>query len=139
MQEAKTAEEWIKEISGQPTVHPGHPLVIACSIMKIFGSYRACIEKDSLGHCEALSDGRVPGAGQHVRDAMKMLSMGSEGTSVEEMISFTYVQWIVGQAGGHASKVDPGIEQAKMLEPWFRANIVKWLQKGNAQESAPSI
>lgn len=127
MQEAKSAEDWIKEVSGSATVHPGHPLVIACSIMRTFKSYKVCVDKDSEDHCEALSDIRIPGARQHVRDALKLLEMGSEGTSLDDMISFSHVQWVVSQAGGHPQQVLPGQEQANLLEPWFRANAKKWL------------
>lgn len=132
MQEAKSSEEWIKEVSGYGTVHPGHPLVIACSIIRTYRSHQACIEKDSEGHCEAIADSRVPGTGQHVRDALKMLGMGSEGASIDDMVSFSHVQWVVGQAGGHSQKVLPGQEQALLLEPWFRVNVGKWLGQNHA-------
>lgn len=127
MQEAKSVEEWIKEITGSCTVHPGHPLVIACAIIRTFESYKASVAKTNLGHAEAISDGRIPGTGDHVSDAMKMLLMGHSGASADEMVLFARNQWINGSAGGHIQKVAPGQEQADLVEPYFRAQVARWL------------
>lgn len=129
-QQEASFEDWVKEMTGSATVHPGHPLVIASAIIRSFDSFAASVASNAQGHSEALSDARIPGTGDHVCDAIETLKMGFEGASADDMISFAREQWARGQAGGHVSKVAPGQEQADLIAPWFKARAVKWLSNG---------
>ena len=119
-------EEFIREVIGEWSVYPGHPLVLATTIMAVFPDFLSANKPTEQGWCVALSDGRIPGAGDHVGGAMSCLKIGSEGGTVEQMIEFANRYWVDGNAGGHHKSVQRGIEQAAAIEAKFRELASTW-------------
>ncbi len=117
----------ILDLSGSPMVYPGHPLVLATAIMKVFGTFDEANAPTGHGWCAALGDDRIPGAGDHVGAAMRTLTVGAEGEGVDAMVAYARRYWEDGQAGGHQRNVAAGAAQARAIEPAFRALAQKWL------------
>lgn len=63
----------IQEKTGRWPVYPGHPLVLATAIMKVFRTFEEANEPSGRGWCVALAESRIPGAGDHVGAAMQVL------------------------------------------------------------------
>lgn len=116
----------IKELTGDWSVYPGHPLVLATAIMEVFPSYEAANAPTGHGWCQALGDQRIPGAGCHVGAAMRVLKLGAEGRGPEAMVGYADKYWREGQAGGHLKNVDAGIAQAAAIEARFRELASMW-------------
>lgn len=126
---AETGSAIIWDLTGKWPVYPGHPLVLATAIMKVFPSYAAANRPTERGWCAALTDSRVPGAGDHVGAAMRVLGLGAKGGSVEAMELYAKDYWTSGQAGGHVHKVADGLVQADAIAPHFRAACVEWFKQ----------
>jgi hypothetical protein len=116
----------IHELTGDWPVYPGHPLVLATAIMRVFPSFAEANAPSGHGWCTALADSRIPGAGDHVGAAMRMLELGSRGADADTMIAHASRYWEAGQAGGHIKKLDAGMAQAERIEPYFRAVSAVW-------------
>ncbi|QMI49976.1 hypothetical protein [Burkholderia sp. MBR-1] len=119
---------WMQVHLGGPAVYPGHPLVLASVIMHTFATFDAADEPTGFGWCKALADCRVPGAGDHVGAAMRVLRMGRDGATVDEMVTEANRYWNCGRAGGHVKNVEAGSAQSFRLEPLFRAKADSWLE-----------
>lgn len=119
---------FIKDQTGEWMVYPGHPLVLACAIARVFPSFEEATKTTDSGWSQALGDCRIPGAGCHVGAAVQVLAMGRQGASVEDMIKRAGEIWVHGKAGGHERNVAAGVEQAKAIEPWFMREIEAWLR-----------
>lgn len=119
----------IHECTGAAMVYPGHPLVVATAIMKVYPNFEEANAKTESGWCEALSDHRIPGAGCHVNAAMRLLKMGVDGAPAEGMIEYGRRYWVEGRAGGHEKNVEAGQAQAEAVEPEFRAMAATWFGK----------
>jgi hypothetical protein len=117
----------IQELTGKWPVYPGHPLVLATAIMKVFPSFAEANAPSGHGWCEALADSRIPGAGDHVGAAMRTLELGTR-EGVDAMVVYACSYWDRGQAGGHVNYVAEGAEQAMAIEPHFRALAARWFQ-----------
>lgn len=122
----KQGGEFIREVTGDWPVYPGHPLVLATAIMAVFSDYASANKPTEHGWCAALGDSRIPGAGDHVGAAMRCLKIGSEGGTVEQMIEYAARYWIGGNAGGHHQYVQAGLEQAGVIEAKFRELASSW-------------
>ncbi|ENG0049967.1 hypothetical protein ABR862_004895 [Pseudomonas aeruginosa] len=118
--------EFIREVTGDWPVYPGHPLVLATAIMAVFPDFESANKSTEHGWCAALGDSRIPGAGDHVRAAMRCLKIGSQGGSAEQMIERASRYWVDGNAGGHHKYVQAGIEQAAAIEAKFRELASSW-------------
>lgn len=116
----------IKDLTGEWPVYPGHPLVLAVAIMELFPSFDEANKPTERGWCEALADSSIPGAGDHVGAAMRVLQMGSDGRSEDDMIQYARDYWDRGNAGGHHKYVEPGQAQSKAAEPRFRELVKAW-------------
>ncbi|MFK4705631.1 hypothetical protein ABIC83_002470 [Roseateles asaccharophilus] len=116
----------IEKMTGSWPVYPGHPLVLATAIMKIFPTFTDANATTEHGWSAALSDQRIPGAGDHVGAAMRVLEIGAKGGAVDEMVQYATRYWTDGRAGGHERNVASGIEQAAAIEPHFRAAAASW-------------
>ena len=116
----------IKQLSGEWPVYPGHPLVLATAIMSVFENFDAADASTETGCCQALADSRIPGGGDHVAAAMKVLAMGAKGGAVETMIEAAVQYWESGRAGGHAKNVEPGRAQAEIIRPYFETAAQRW-------------
>lgn len=119
----------IKDLTGDWPVYPGHPLVLATAIMEVFPSFDAAHRKTEHGWCEALGDSRIPGAGDHVGAAMRVLKLGAEGRSADDMIDFARDYWDRGNAGGHHKNLEAGRAQAKAAESHFRDLAKVWFAR----------
>lgn len=117
---------WMQEHLGGVEVYPGHPLVLATIIMHTFDTFDAADRPTKDGWCEALADCRVPGAGDHVRAAMRVLRMGSGGETADEMVAAANRYWERCRAGGHVENVEAGSAQSTKIEPAFRATASDW-------------
>lgn len=118
----------IHELTGNWPVYPGHPLVLATAIMRVFGSFGDANEWTEHGWCAALGDSRIPGAGDHVGAAMRTLELGSRGAGVDVMVAYATGYWEAGQAGGHINNVEAGKAQAERIEPHFRDMSGQWFK-----------
>lgn len=118
--------EFIREVTGEWPVYPGHPLVLATAIMAMFPDYLSANKPTEHGWCVALGDSRIPGAGDHVGAAMRCLKIGSEGGTAEQMIAFADRYWVGGNAGGHHKYVQGGLKQAAAIEAKFRELANSW-------------
>lgn len=116
----------IRDLTGDWPVYPGHPLVLAVAIMEVFPSFEAANKRTEHGWCEALSDHRIPGAGDHVGAAMRVLKLGADGRSASEMIEFAREYWDRGNAGGHHKNVEAGRAQSKAAEARFCQLAQAW-------------
>lgn len=116
----------IKSITGNWPVYPGHPLVLATAIMKVFPSYAEANKPSGHGWCVALADSRIPGAGDHVGAAMRVLELGIKGAGSDAMVAYAKDYWGRGQAGGHTKYVQTGQEQAEKVEASFRDAASTW-------------
>lgn len=115
----------VKDLTGDWPVYPGHPLVLATAIMKVFPDFASANTRTEHGWCQALADSRIPGAGDHVGAAMRVLTLGVEGADVDAMVKYAEDYWYRGNAGGHLKNVQAGQEQARTIESHFRdlANV----------------
>jgi hypothetical protein len=117
---------FIKDLTGDWPVYPGHPLVLAAAIMKVFPNFEAANMPTEHGWCQALADSRIPGAGDHVGAAMRVLQLGASGATEDAMVECAGDYWDRGNAGGHHKKVEPGRAQAQAVEPHFRELAKAW-------------
>lgn len=131
--EIEDVMSWIREASGADLVFPGHPVVIACAIIGLYGDLPQVNAATDLGSTQAMADQRVPGTGDCVRVALHALQSGG---SISEMVDDMRRYWSRSQAGGHMGNVDPGIAQAMKLEPYFRENVMNWLALSDTQNPA---
>src|SRR3989344_4472835 len=106
----------VQQLTGSWPVYPGHPLVLATAIMRVFPSFGAANQATEHGWSAALADSRVPGAGDHVGAAMRTLELGSRGSDADAMIEYAARYWEAGQAGGHVKNQDAGRAQAGQIE-----------------------
>jgi hypothetical protein len=116
----------ILSITGSYPVYPGHPLVVAATIMRLYESFDAANAPTGLGFSAAMGDNSVPGAGCHVGAAMWILKMGKDGMPPEDLIHAANDYWTRGQAGGHVKNVDAGMAQASAVESVFREQAATW-------------
>lgn len=127
-----TGSEYVKEATGEPTVYPGHPLVVAFEIINVFGSPEEAfkpVESDSLNCPTAVADNRVSGGGGEVYAACELLQRARKGHPVEELIAWADMRWSSGQAGGHVKAVAPGLQQANKLKSVFSEKLAAWLSQ----------
>lgn len=117
----------IKDLTGEWPVYPGHPLVLATAIMKVFPDFDAANAKTPHGWSAALGDGRIPGAGDHVGAAVRVLEIGAKGGGTQEMVTYANEYWTRGQAGGHVNAVAAGAAQAEAIRPHFEAAAGEWI------------
>lgn len=118
----------IHEQTGAWPVYPGHPQVLGTAIMSVFAAFADANRPTEHGWCAALADSRIPGAGDHVGAAMRMLELGSRGLNADAMIAYATQYWEAGQAGGDTDNVDAGRAQAEKIEPHFRAIAARWFE-----------
>lgn len=117
----------INKLTGNWPVYPGHPLVVAVTIMHFYPNYAAANNTTENGWTEAVGDIRIPGAGCHVRAAMRTLEMGFTGSSVDDMVAYAKRYWTDGGAGGHSRFVADGEAQADAIESTFREMAKTWI------------
>lgn len=118
---------WAQDRLGDGPAYPGHPLVLSTIIMHAFDSMEAADKRTIDGWSAALADCRIPGAGDHVEQAMRILRMGRDGATPDEMIAAAHRYWTDGKAGGHVTNVALGNEQAAKIEQLFRSKAATWL------------
>lgn len=116
----------IQRLTGEWPVYPGHPLVLATAIMEVFADFGEANAPGGNGFCQALSDSRIPGAGDHVSAAMGVLAAGAAGAHPTEMVAAAIKYWESGRAGGHVKSVEPGRAQAEAIRPHFEAAAKRW-------------
>lgn len=116
----------IQDMTGDWPVYPGHPLVLATAIMKLFPNFAAANAPTAHGWCAALGDSRIPGAGDHVGAAVRVLSLGAQGVSIDTMIQAAIEYWDGGRAGGHVKSVESGQLQAERIRPHFEHAARAW-------------
>lgn len=124
----------IQELTGDWPVYPGHPLVLATAIMRVFPTFADANNPTDHGWSAALADSRIPGAGDHVGAAMRTLELGSRGANADAMVAYATRYWEAGQAGGHIKNVDAGKTQAEKVEPHFRAMSEQWFKTAETSE-----
>lgn len=78
----------IHELTGAWPVYPGHPLVLATAIMRVFPCFADANAPSGQG-CTALADSRIPGAGDHVGAAMRTLELGLNGEDADCKLAVT--------------------------------------------------
>ncbi len=122
----------VHELTGDWPVYPGHPLVIATAIMRVFvpGDQPADVEAGRWS--AALQDSRIPGAGDHVRAAIRLLDRGSRGEILDSLVESARSYWTEGQAGGHDKNVVAGQAQADRIECHFRSTATAWFATAKA-------
>lgn len=116
----------IMDITGDQMIYPGHPLVLAVTIMHVFPNFDEANKQTEHGWCEALADPRIPGAGDHVGASMRVLKLGANGCGAEAMIEYARDYWDRGNAGGLHKNVEAGRAQAAMVETSFRELAKTW-------------
>lgn len=127
------AYRWAQERLGGAPAYPGHPLVLSTIIMHAFDSLEAADKPTIHGWSAALGDCRIPGAGDHVGQAIRLLRVGRDGASADELVAAACRYWIDGNAGGHHANVPLGNAQAATIEPLFRETIAVWLRPALAR------
>ncbi|WP_321907935.1 hypothetical protein [Burkholderia cepacia] len=120
---------WQMAFLEEGSVYPGHPLVLATIVMFAFDNFEAADEDTEHGWCRALADCRIPGAGDHVGAAMRVLRHGRAGWDADAMVAEAHRHWDQGQAGGHDKNVAPGRAQAVKIETVFRTKVATWLER----------
>ncbi|MBV7542216.1 hypothetical protein [Acidovorax sp. sic0104] len=116
----------IQDLTGDWPVYPGHPLVLAVAIMRLYATFADANAPTVYGWSAALGDSRIPGAGDHVRAAVRTLELGARGADLGTMIEQATRYWEDGQAGGHTKNVPAGTAQAAKIECQFRAIAGRW-------------
>ncbi|MDL5034424.1 hypothetical protein QRD43_21150 [Pelomonas sp. APW6] len=116
----------IKDVTGDWPVYPGHPLVLATAIMSVFPRFEDANRPTEHGWCQALADSRIPGAGDHVGAAMRVLGLGASGAGTDDMVKAAMDYWDSGNAGGHHKNVEAGRAQAQAVEHRFREMAAVW-------------
>ena len=96
-------------------VYPGHPLVLAVLIMRIFPNLQAAGSRSESGYPAALVDSDIPGAGCHVYAALRILQTRGDGVTPQRMIEQASEYWTRGKAGGHLKNVAEGIAHAEQF------------------------
>lgn len=110
--------DFIRGVTGEWLIYPGHPLVLAQAIMEVFPDCLSSNKPTENGWRVALVDHQIPGAADHVGAAMRCLKIVSEGGTAEQMIEYATCYWVDGKAGGHQNNVQAGIEQVAAIECW---------------------
>jgi hypothetical protein len=118
----------IKELTGQYMVYPGHPLVLATVIMSVFDSFGDASDSNADGRSRAITSDAIPGAGDHASAALRVLAVGANDGTLDEMVEYARRYWNENQAGGHRDSVAKGNTQADRIEPHFRAKAAAWFQ-----------
>lgn len=122
--------QYIKEVTGDYVVYPGHPLVVAYEIMSVFTSPEDALKPCRTGglNCpEAVADNRISGGGGEVYAACNLLHLAQQGASAEELIAWADERWVSGGAGGHTNAIEPGLKQAEKLKREFTAKLETWI------------
>lgn len=119
--------EYVRKISGDSIVYPGHPLVVALIIMNVFENFASATEMNGGSYNAALSSSDVPGAGDHVHAAISALKLGRNGASADEVIQYANNYWTRGNAGGHSKNLKSGQEQSAACEAFFREKLKTWI------------
>ena len=120
----------VKAKTGEWTVYPGHPLVLAWEILSVFESPSAALTIDGrhgLTCPMAVSDNRISGGGGEVHAACELLQRALKGESTEALTAWADKRWTEGKAGGHHKAVEPGLAQAAKLKAEFPAKLAAWL------------
>ena len=124
----------VKDATGEFPVYPGHPLVVAFEIIKVFPSAEAALRTDGNEHGwpAALTDSRISGGGGEVHRGCDLIRQAVAGTPAAELIEWADKAWVDGGAGGHTKAVEPGLAQAAKLKGTFPELLQTWLSKGAA-------
>lgn len=123
----------VHELTGDWPVYPGHPLVIATAIMRVFGPEDQQADVKAGRWSAALQDSRIPGAGDHVRAAIRLLDRGACGETLDSLVESARSYWTEGQAGGHDKNVVDGQAQADRIEGHFRSTATAWFATAKAR------
>ncbi|MHD0644450.1 hypothetical protein ACYPKM_02285 [Pseudomonas aeruginosa] len=124
----------IQDLTGQPIVYPGHPLVLAYLVMRAFSSFSVANGKEPGSDYHRALTSSIPGAGDHMHAAVRALALGDSGNSIDDMVAFAYDYWNRGNAGGHTGNVSAGITQAVAIESAFRELAATWFAQSPAKE-----
>jgi hypothetical protein len=123
-------QEFVKQVTGDFTVFPGHALVLAYEILCVYPNVDEALKKaetESLSCPAAVADSRISGGGGETHDACDLLRRAKAGEDIESLIDWADDRWVMGLAGGHVQKVEPGLEQAEKLKAEFRARLPTWI------------
>lgn len=125
-------EKVIERLTGEITIYPGHPLVLAVEIISIFPTPFEALERTQSGLLQgprAVLDDRISGGGGEAYNASNLIRMAVEGTSAEDLIEWADKVWINTAAGGEHAAIEPGLEQANKLKPLFEKLLKAWLER----------
>jgi len=120
-----------KELLGDWSVYPGHPVTIAFLIIHKYPSlYEALYRKNSDSDCAALKDCDIPGSGNAVYLALDLLKELKNTPSLEETIQTHSRRWVENRkSGDHPQAALPGQAQADKIIPLFQSMVKEWLLK----------
>lgn len=114
-------------------VYPGHPLVIAVAIMEHYDSLEAANKRyrspDGWSCPEALSDGRIPGAGGCVYSALDLLNHIRIGhRDIDGFVEAADELWgdIDGNVQNYPEKHKEGLDNAAQHQARFRELAAGW-------------
>lgn len=110
-------------------VYPGHPLVIAYVISKVYTNPSAALEKTEHNAHHALGSLDVPGAGGEVWAAIDVIKGLRDGKSPDSVLQLADHRWEMTTFNGHKDAYVDGQLQADEVKTKLN-EILTWVQKG---------
>ena len=130
-----TIHQQIETLSGQSLVWPGHPLVVAFSILRAFPRLSDAKELTSGGHMAAMGSEDVVGSYEARKLVIFALSRLVAGVPVALALGEMSRYWLDSAAEGHWANVVPGIQQALAVERSFLRDIDAWIANNRREQS----
>lgn len=122
------ALDLIKTLGEDELSQPGHPLVLATLIMKLYPSFAEASRGDEEGVRMAEADTRLPGEGEQIKAAVDALELLASGAPIDDVVMVAKDSWYRSWAGGRPDLIEAGQQQANRIEPQFRAVAAAWRQ-----------
>lgn len=116
----------LKPIPPQDVVPPGHPLVVAHTIVVTYSSLSAAMEPDADGHAAAQGDERITGGATMVAEALNTLRLAKDEQAFEEAIQFARDRWYR-LSGADAAALAAGQKQAEQIAPLLKQALREWV------------
>lgn len=115
----------LKPIPAQEVVPPGHPLVVAHSIVLAFPSYATATRPDEDGHATAQGDERITGGATMVAEALNVLRLAKTDSGFQEAVEYARDRWYR-LSGAEPAALAAGQQQAERVSPLLRQALREW-------------
>jgi hypothetical protein len=115
----------LQPITAQSLVPPGHPLVVAHTIVVSYPSFAAATEKDGDGHAAAEGDERITGGASMIAEALNVLRLARNEAGFQEAADYARDRWFR-NSGADADALAAGQRQADQIAPLLKQGLREW-------------